>query len=85
LLGIFPRSPKATDAVRDKIAKTNDIIAKLDDGKNVRYLDIGKKFLEEDGTLTKEVMPDFLHLSARGYRIWGDAIGVTVWRMAGKE
>jgi lysophospholipase L1-like esterase len=38
------------------------------------YLDIGAKFLQADGTLTKEIMPDYLHLSAKGYQIWADAI-----------
>lgn len=74
LLGIFPRNPKATDTARDKIKKINKIIAKLDDGKQVKYLDIGDKFLEKDGELTKEIMPDYLHLSAKGYQIWADAI-----------
>ena len=40
----------------------------------VHYLDIGGKFLKEDGTLTKDIMPDFLHLSKAGYQIWADAI-----------
>lgn len=73
LLGIFPRSPKPTDEIRDKVKKTNELIAKLD-GKNVKYLDIGGKFLEADGTLSKEIMPDFLHLSEKGYGIWAAAI-----------
>ena len=38
------------------------------------FLDIGDKFMKPDGTLTKDVMPDFLHLSAAGYQIWADAI-----------
>ena len=50
------------------------IIAKLHDGQHVFYLDIGAKFLQPDGTLTKEIMPDLLHLSAQGYQIWADAI-----------
>jgi lysophospholipase L1-like esterase len=74
LLGIFPRSPKPTDAVRDKIKQTNERIAKLDDGKQVFYLDIGAKFLDKDGNLQKDIMPDFLHLSKQGYQIWADAI-----------
>lgn len=76
LLGIFPRSAKGTDAVREKIKTANKIIARLDDGKQVRYLDIGEKFLDKDGELTKEIMPDFLHLSPKGYGIWADAIKV---------
>jgi lysophospholipase L1-like esterase len=74
LLAVFPRSPKPTDKMRDKIKDINQRIAKLDDGQNVRYLDIGEKFLEKDGILTREIMPDFLHLSPRGYQIWAEAI-----------
>jgi lysophospholipase L1-like esterase len=74
LLAVFPRGENAGNPDREKIAQINKIISKLDDGKNVRYLDIGQKFLQEDGTLTKEIMPDFLHLSARGYAIWGEAV-----------
>ena len=74
LLAVFPRSAKPTDRVRDKIKDINERIAKLDDGKMVRYLDIGEKFLEKDGSLSKEIMPDYLHLSPKGYEIWADAI-----------
>ena len=44
------------------------------DGKQVFFLDIGAKFLEADGSLSKNIMPDFLHLSPAGYQIWADAI-----------
>jgi lysophospholipase L1-like esterase len=74
LLGIFPRSPKATDGIRDKIKTCNAIIAKLDDGKNVFYKDISEKFLDKDGTLDKKIMPDYLHLSPEGYDIEAKAI-----------
>jgi len=75
LLGIFPRAEKADNQVRAKIKECNRIIANLDDGgKSVKYLDIGGKFTEPDGTLTKEIMPDFLHLSPKGYGIWADAV-----------
>jgi lysophospholipase L1-like esterase len=76
LLAVFPRGEKVSpNPGRDKIKQVNEIIAKLDDGKHVFFLDFGSKFLEPDGTLTKEIMPDFLHLSAKGYQIWADAIG----------
>ena len=74
VLGIFPRSAKADDKIRDKIKDANKIIAKLADDKMVFYKDIGDKFLETDGSLDKKIMPDFLHLSADGYKIWADAI-----------
>ena len=79
LLGVFPRDAKAGTKNRMKIAEINKTIAKLDDnGKTVKYLDIGEKFLEKDGTLTKEIMPDYLHLSPKGYEIWAEAIAPTV-------
>jgi len=74
VLGIFPRSAKATDKIRDKIKQTNEMISKLADDKMVFYKDIGAKFLEADGKLEKKIMPDFLHLSHDGYQIWADAI-----------
>jgi beta-glucosidase len=73
LLGIFPRANLATDPARAKIAATNKIISGFGD-KAVTYLDIGDKFLQPDGTLTREIMPDFLHPSAKGYEIWANAI-----------
>ena len=75
LLAVFPRGEKASpNPHRDKLKEVNTTIAKLDDGKNIHFLDIGEKFLQPDGSLTKEIMPDFLHLSAAGYQIWADAI-----------
>jgi lysophospholipase L1-like esterase len=83
LLGVFPRGGKqvpkgdervAADDLQPKIKQINDLIAKLDDGKHVKYLDIGEKFKDEQGGLSRKVMPDFLHLSAKGYEIWADAI-----------
>jgi lysophospholipase L1-like esterase len=85
LLAVFPRGEKAGNPGRTKIAEINKTIAKLDDGSHVRYVDIGPKFLEKDGSLTKEIMPDFLHLSAKGYEIWGDAINPTVQEMLGAK
>ena len=60
---------------------SNEKIAKLDDGSHVRYLDIGKAFLNDDGTISPDVMPDGLHLSLKGYRIWADAMEPTLWTM----
>jgi lysophospholipase L1-like esterase len=74
VLGIFPRGNLPTDAHRAKIKAINAELAKLDDGKTTRYLDIGDKFLTADGTLTKDMMSDYLHPGAKGYQIWADAM-----------
>lgn len=57
-----------------KIGEINAIIGKLDDGATVFYKDIGKEFLDASGGLPAEIMPDYLHLSAKGYDLWGKAI-----------
>jgi lysophospholipase L1-like esterase len=73
LLAIFPRGQKG-EPIRDQLAEINKALSKLDDGKMVNYLDIGQKFLEADGTLSKDIMPDLLHPNEKGYEIWADAI-----------
>jgi lysophospholipase L1-like esterase len=89
LLGVFPRAgaPKdvtvvAADKLNPKIKAINDIIAKFADDKKVFYKDIGPKFLNAEGGLDRKVMPDLLHLSAEGYKIWGDAIKEDVAKLA---
>lgn len=74
LLSIFPRDANPKAGIRTKINEVNAGIAKLDDGKAVHWLDIGSVFTEADGSLSKEVMPDFLHLSGEGYKRWAEAI-----------
>jgi len=74
LLAVFPRGEKPDNPQRLQVAAINAIIAKLDDGRAVRYLDIGPKFLAPDGALPKDVMPDFLHPNEKGYDIWAAAI-----------
>jgi lysophospholipase L1-like esterase len=80
LLGVFPRGQKP-DATRERLQAVNARIARLDDGSHVKFLDIGKAFLNEDGTIARATMPDYLHLSPRGYRIWADAMEPTLWSM----
>lgn len=74
LLAVFPRGTNKDDKRRQVNEKANAIFSKLADDKRVYYLDIGPKFLEEDGTLTREIMPDLLHLSQKGYTIWAESI-----------
>jgi lysophospholipase L1-like esterase len=81
LLGVFPRGPRSADPAvvenaaksMEKIKAINADIAKLDDGKTVRFLDLSEKFLV-DGKIPNDVMPDQLHPNAKGYQIWADAM-----------
>jgi lysophospholipase L1-like esterase len=90
LLGVFPRATRKTAeenrAQMDKIRKVNEIVSRLDDGgKTVKYLDFGDKFTEKDGTIPREIMPDQLHLSEKGYQIWADAVKGPIEDLLGKK
>lgn len=85
LLGVFPRGASATAAQRVPIQDINAIIAKLDDGKFVRFMDIGAKFLESDGSISVEVMADGLHPTAKGYEIWAAAVMPAFRELLGKR
>ncbi|MCK6489650.1 MAG: GDSL-type esterase/lipase family protein [Planctomycetes bacterium] len=74
LLGIFPSGEKAGNERRLKADAANTIIARLHDGKTVFYRDIGPLLTTGDGSITREVMSDFLHPTEKGRRIWFDAV-----------
>ena len=80
LLGIFPRGP-SPDATRAKVDAVNERIAKLNGHDGVTYLDIGHVFLEPDGSISKDVLYDFLHPSALGYARWSTAMKPTLDRL----
>lgn len=84
LLGIFPRGANNEDKMRQQNEATNAVLKSYDNGKSVFFMDIGAKFLEADGTLSKEVMPDLLHPNAKGYEIWAAAIETRVKELLGR-
>ncbi len=74
LLGIFPRGQNAFDPKRLNNTAINQIIRRFDDGERVHYMDIADSFLASDGSLSREIMPDLLHLNEEGYRRWATSI-----------
>jgi beta-glucosidase len=85
ILAIFPRGDKPSPQ-REKNAKASEIASQLADNKDVFYLDIGPKFLEADGTtLSREIMPDLLHLNPKSYGIWAESIEPTVAKLMGEK
>jgi lysophospholipase L1-like esterase len=73
LMAIFPRG-KTFSAQRGKILQVNEALARLDDGKNIFYLDIGPQLIENDGSISRSMMKDYLHPGEDGYRIWAKAV-----------
>jgi lysophospholipase L1-like esterase len=74
LLAIFPRSAKASDGIRQRVVATNKLLAPIADDKTVFFMDISGKFLDAEGNLSPDIMPDYLHPNAKGYQIWLDAV-----------
>jgi beta-glucosidase len=83
ILAIFPRAEKPCPQ-REKNAKASQMASQIADEKMIYYLDIGQKFLEEDGTLPKEIMPDFLHPNEKGYKIWAEAVEDKIAELMGE-
>ncbi|MEO7933470.1 MAG: GDSL-type esterase/lipase family protein [Chthoniobacterales bacterium] len=73
LLAVFPRDIKGS-RLREAVAQINQSLVSLDDGKQTRFLDIGSQFLDAQGEIPSDVMPDKLHPNAKGYEIWYGAM-----------
>lgn len=74
LHAIFPRGRTALDSARLNNHAINQRIRLLADGQRVHWLDISDVFLEDDQSLSADVMPDALHLSEMGYQRWAEAL-----------
>ncbi|MFB9241810.1 1,4-beta-D-glucan glucohydrolase [Massilia antarctica] len=81
LLAIFPRDAKPDSELRRINDEVNKILAGFDDGKRIHFLDINQTFLAADGTLSREVMPDLLHLNEQSYEAWARAMEPTLQRL----
>ncbi len=73
LLGLLPRGEKS-DPRHAQIMEINKAIASLDDGKSIFSLDIGSRFVDADGNVRADLMPDLLHPNLQGYEVFSAAI-----------
>ena len=74
LLGIFPRGATSTDSLRRVNESINDRLRGFADGQHLFYLDLGHLFLDRDGRLKRDLMPDLLHPNEQGYRVWAEGM-----------
>lgn len=70
LLSIFPRGETPADPLRELNEQINAQLPRLADQQTIFHLDINDAFLDAQGRLSKEVMPDLLHPNRAGYEIW---------------
>lgn len=74
LLAIFPRDASPEGELRQLNNKINDRVKEFADRDRVHYLNINDVFLDENGMLSEEIMPDLLHPNEYGYQLWAEAM-----------
>ena len=74
LMAIFPRNDNM--AVMPEIDSINANLAKLGDGRKIRYLNINDKLADHSGKLFDGMLNDRdkLHPQLNGYQVWADAL-----------
>ena len=76
VLGILPTQAAPDNPLRAIVRAVNARSAALVPtmGGPVSFADIGTAFLEPDGRISPDIMPDGCHLSMRGYSLFADAL-----------
>jgi len=82
LFGILPRDEKES-GTRQTVAAVNRELRRLDDGAQVRFVDISNRFFDGEGNIPFDIMPDQVHLSAKGYEIWCRSLEPILSEMVG--
>ena len=95
ILTIFPRGDaeqrkdKEHDATfNPQWAKNNEaseLASKIADEKHIFCLDINKAFLDKNGVLSRDIMPDLLHPNAEGYKIWAETMEPMIEKLMGEK
>jgi beta-glucosidase len=77
MFGMLPREETNYLPV---IRRANLLISACADNAAIFYADVGDSFLAPDGSILRDLMPDLLHPSERGYAILANAINMVVAR-----
>ncbi len=83
LMGIFPRNDNI--AVMPEIEGINANLARMADGRKIRYLNINGQLAGPDGKLHDGMMNarDKLHPTLQGYQVWADALKPVLTELLG--
>jgi acetyl esterase/lipase len=75
LMAVFPREQTPDHPRRQHIVAINRwLTAEFGQVPGITFVDLTPKLLQPDGTIAREIMPDFCHPSEKGYQIWGEAL-----------
>ena len=82
LMGITPRNDNI--AVMPTIDRINANLAKLANGRSIRYLDINARLADSSGRLFDGMTdPDQLHLTPKAYQVWADTLRLPLTELLG--
>jgi lysophospholipase L1-like esterase len=81
LTGVFPRSQNIS--LKETIEQINTQLSKLADGKRIRFLNINDKLADTEGKLLAGMSSDGLHLEAKGYDVWAEALNPILTEIMG--
>lgn len=81
LLAVFPRGLSADDRLRRVNQAVNEQLPAFVDQRQVFFLNLNRRFLDDNGRLPEEMMPDALHPGERGYRVWAEGMEEMVKRL----
>jgi beta-glucosidase len=96
MLSIFPRGGSvasrkdksqksvAMNSYWNKNNRASQMASELADNKTIFFLDINRAFLNEDGALGRDVMPDLIHPGEEGYQRWAEAMEPTIKKLLGE-
>lgn len=74
LLGVFPRDEQPSATLRREVKILTGAIISLHDGEMIHVMDLWRIFLPQGEVLSKDLFPDFLHLSEAGYELLAQTI-----------
>ena len=74
LNAVFPFDQDAKSPNRTKVKQLNKIIARLGNNNTIFFKDYGPLLMEKDGSISPEIMNDFLHPTPKGYAVWANAM-----------
>jgi lysophospholipase L1-like esterase len=73
VVGLLPRDEPIAP-LRRQVAETNALLVSLENGRNIRYVDVGESFVSSDGKIPLEIMEDALHPTPNGYRLFARSL-----------
>jgi lysophospholipase L1-like esterase len=85
VLGLLPKGKDPHGKFRWEIPMVNRLLAPLGALPGIRFLDVGSAFLNPDGTIEQNLLPDYTHPSAGGYQLLVDALRPLLKTFLGRD